>query len=158
MRLYKLGVHKKTDLKVHLIWILKYRKKVLTGPVATRARDILRQIALEHEIERWRVKFFAHFEAVASIWLSGGDEKQPFNLLRGGHPAWRQAGMKESVPQKLSNVIQIDETRIRDHLGELVRDTVEETLNQLLDAEAEYNSPQKRDSVLRWIQSPSWAK
>lgn len=45
--------------------------------------------------------------------------------------------MKESVPQKLNNVIQIDESRIRDHLGELVRDTVEETLNQLLDAEAE---------------------
>jgi len=45
--------------------------------------------------------------------------------------------MKESVPQKLNNVIQIDETRIRDHLGELVRDTVEETLNQMLDAEAE---------------------
>jgi len=45
--------------------------------------------------------------------------------------------MKESVHQKLGNVIQIDESRIRDHLGELVRDTVEETLNQLLDAEAE---------------------
>ena len=45
--------------------------------------------------------------------------------------------MKESVHQKLNNVIQIDESRIRDHLGELVRDTVEETLNQLLDAEAE---------------------
>jgi len=57
--------------------------------------------------------------------------------------------MKERVQEKLSNVIQIDETRVRDHLGELVRDTVEETLNQLLDAEAEYNSPQKRDSVLR---------
>jgi len=45
--------------------------------------------------------------------------------------------MKERVQEKLSNVIQIDETRIRDHLGELVRDSVEETLNQLLDAEAE---------------------
>ena len=51
MRLYKLGAHTKTDLKVHLVWIPKYRKKVLTGPVAVRARDILRQIALEHEIE-----------------------------------------------------------------------------------------------------------
>ena len=51
MRLYKLGAHTKTDLKVHLIWIPKYRKRVLTGPVATRARDVLRQIALEHEIE-----------------------------------------------------------------------------------------------------------
>ena len=51
MRLYKLGAHTKTDLKVHLIWIPKYRKRVLMGPVAIRARDLLRQIALEHEIE-----------------------------------------------------------------------------------------------------------
>lgn len=50
MRLYKLGAHTKTDLKVHLIWIPKYRKRVLTGQVAIRTRDILRQIALEHEI------------------------------------------------------------------------------------------------------------
>ena len=51
MRLYKLGAHTKTDLKVHVVWIPKYRKKVLTGEVAIRTRDILRQIALEHEIE-----------------------------------------------------------------------------------------------------------
>ena len=51
MRLYKLGAHTKTDLKVHLVWIPKYRKPVLTGAVAIRARDVLRQIALEHEIE-----------------------------------------------------------------------------------------------------------
>ena len=51
MRRYKLGAHTKTDLKVHLIWIPKYRKKVLTGQVAIRARDILRQIAMEHELD-----------------------------------------------------------------------------------------------------------
>jgi REP-associated tyrosine transposase len=51
MRLYKLGAHTKTDLKVHVIWIPKYRKRVPTGQVAIRARDVLRQIALEHEIE-----------------------------------------------------------------------------------------------------------
>lgn len=50
MRLYKLDAHTKTDLKVHLIWIPKYRKRVLTGQVAIGTRDILRQIALEHEI------------------------------------------------------------------------------------------------------------
>ena len=43
--------HTQTDLKVHLIWIPKYRKKVLIGPVAIRTRDLLRQIALDHEIE-----------------------------------------------------------------------------------------------------------
>ena len=51
MRKYKVGAHTKYDLKVHLIWIPKYRKRVLMGMVAIRARDILRQIAMEHEIE-----------------------------------------------------------------------------------------------------------
>ena len=32
MRLYKLGAHTKTALKVHLIWIPKYRKRVLSCP------------------------------------------------------------------------------------------------------------------------------
>lgn len=39
--------------------------------------------------------------------------------------------------KKLSNVVQINEEKIQDHLGELVRGTVEETLNNLLDAEAD---------------------
>src|SRR5215467_3395378 len=38
---------------------------------------------------------------------------------------------------KLSQVIQIDEGRIQEHLGEVVRSTVEETLNAMLDAEAD---------------------
>jgi putative transposase len=36
----------------------------------------------------------------------------------------------------LGNVIRIDEERIRDHLGKIVRGSVEETLNALLEAEA----------------------
>ena len=42
--------------------------------------------------------------------------------------------MKKHTP-KLDNVIEIDEARIRDHLEEVVRGSVEETLNALLDAE-----------------------
>jgi len=51
MRHYRVGAHTKTDLKVHLVWIPKYRKKVLTGQIAIRTRDLLRQIAMEHELE-----------------------------------------------------------------------------------------------------------
>ena len=51
MRRYKIGAHTKTDLNVHLVWIPKYRKRVLKWQVAIRARDILRQIAIEHELE-----------------------------------------------------------------------------------------------------------
>src|SRR6201989_3201085 len=48
--------------------------------------------------------------------------------------------MKEqpmSDENPMGQVIQIDEARIRDHLGEMVRGTVEETLNAMLDAEAD---------------------
>ena len=38
-------------------------------------------------------------------------------------------------PKGMGKVIQIDEARIRDHLGEMVRGTVEEALNAMLDAE-----------------------
>jgi putative transposase len=46
-----LGAHTKSDLKVHTIWIPKYRKAVLTGDVALRVRDLVRRIAAEHELE-----------------------------------------------------------------------------------------------------------
>ena len=42
-----------------------------------------------------------------------------------------------SETKTLGKVVQIDESRIQDHLGELVRGTVEETLNAMLDAEAD---------------------
>jgi putative transposase len=48
--------------------------------------------------------------------------------------------MKEqpmSDEKTMGQVIQIDEARNRDHLGEMVRGTVEETLNAMLDAEAD---------------------
>ena len=50
MRRYQTGAHTKHDLQVHLVWIPKYRKKVLTGAVAVRVRDLIRQIAMEHEV------------------------------------------------------------------------------------------------------------
>jgi putative transposase len=44
------GAHTKHDLKVHLIGVPKYRKAVLTGQVAVRVRDLIRQMAMEHEM------------------------------------------------------------------------------------------------------------
>src|SRR5258708_10610879 len=52
----------------------------------------------------------------------------------------RQNEARPEGPQgreKLSQVIQIDEGKIQEHLGEGVRSTVEETLNGMLDAEAD---------------------
>jgi len=43
---------------------------------------------------------------------------------------------KDCTPER-EKVIQINEEAIRDHLGNLVRSTVEETLSEMLDAEAD---------------------
>ena len=45
--------------------------------------------------------------------------------------------MDEDKDAGMGQVIRIDEARIRDHLGEMVRGTVEEALNAMLDAEAD---------------------
>ena len=44
---------------------------------------------------------------------------------------------EEQKGESMGQVIRIDEGRIRDHLGEMVRGTVEEALNAMLDAEAD---------------------
>ena len=45
--------------------------------------------------------------------------------------------MSDDTAKTLTNVINIDDARIQDHLGKIVRGTVDETLNALLDAEAD---------------------
>jgi putative transposase len=44
---------------------------------------------------------------------------------------------EDSRGTELGNVIRIDDERVRDHLGRIVRGTVEETLNAMLEAEAD---------------------
>src|SRR5436190_23943462 len=45
--------------------------------------------------------------------------------------------MSDDTPSPLNNVITIDDERIKSHLDRVVRGSVEETLNALLDAEAD---------------------
>jgi transposase-like protein len=45
--------------------------------------------------------------------------------------------MEKHYTKKLGKVIEINDSQIQEHLGELVRGTVEETLNSMLDAEAD---------------------
>jgi putative transposase len=124
MRRYKLGAHTKTDLKVHLIWIPKYRKRVLVGPVAIRARDILRQVAMEHELEvitgkvsADHVHMFIGYRPTQSIskmvqWLKGTSSRvllQEFAHLRKqfwGRHFWARGYMAVSSGNITDEMIQ----------------------------------------------------
>ena len=125
MRRYRLGAHTKTDLKVHLVWIPKYRKKVLTGEVAVRTRDILRRAAMEHEpdiiggkVAVDHVHMFVSYRPTRNIsgimqWLKGISSRIPlseFPRLRrqfrgrhfraGGYPAVSSGNITDEMIQE----------------------------------------------------------
>jgi len=47
---YRRSAHAVFDIKYHVVWITKYRYKVLRGRVAERARDLVRQVCESREI------------------------------------------------------------------------------------------------------------
>ena len=51
MEHYRKSSHTTYDLKYHLVWITKYRKRVLTGEVAKRARELIREICRARDVE-----------------------------------------------------------------------------------------------------------
>ena len=51
MKNYRKTSHSIYDLKYHFVWITKYRKPVLFGNVATRLRDLVREICKSLDIE-----------------------------------------------------------------------------------------------------------
>ena len=47
---YRTGSHSVYDIQYHVVWVTKYRYKVLGGEIALRARDIIRQACMAREI------------------------------------------------------------------------------------------------------------
>lgn len=51
MQNYRKTSHSTYDLKYHIVWITKYRKKVLKGEVAVKVRELIREICKGNDIE-----------------------------------------------------------------------------------------------------------
>lgn len=51
MQYYRITSHTRFDNKYHLVWITKYRKKVLTGEIGLRTRDLIRQICEKYGVD-----------------------------------------------------------------------------------------------------------
>ena len=51
MENYRKGSHTVYDINYHIVWITKYRKKVLEGAVAERVRELIRQIFKANDVE-----------------------------------------------------------------------------------------------------------
>src|SRR5215472_2609250 len=48
---YRRGAHTVFEIHLHLVWITKYRRPALSGEVATRVRDLIRDICGQHEVK-----------------------------------------------------------------------------------------------------------
>ena len=59
MRKYRTSSHTKYDMKCHVVFIPKYRKRVLIGEVGEAVRDLIRQICTEEDVEIMRGKVAA---------------------------------------------------------------------------------------------------
>ena len=51
MKEYRRGAHTVYEIHLQVVWTTKYRKPVLTGEVALRVRDLVREICGEHDIK-----------------------------------------------------------------------------------------------------------
>ena len=47
---YRQNQHSVWDIKYHMIWVTKYRYKVLRGEIAVRTSDVLRQVCQGREV------------------------------------------------------------------------------------------------------------
>ena len=48
---YRKSSHTTFRIELHIVWVTKYRYKVLSGAIGTRARDLLRRISSEERAE-----------------------------------------------------------------------------------------------------------
>jgi putative transposase len=124
-------------LKVHLLWVPKYRKRVLTGQVAVRARDVLRQFAVEHEIDiitgkvaSDQVQMFLQYKPQQDVskivqWLKGIGSRvmwQEFAHLRKpfwGRPLWARGDLAVSSGNLTD---ELSQKHIEEQEGELMLD------------------------------------
>ena len=47
---YRAGSHSRYDLKVHVVWITKYRRKILRGDISVRVRELIQEICKANDV------------------------------------------------------------------------------------------------------------
>ena len=48
---YRTGAHTRFSLKYHFVWVTKYRKPILSGPVSIRLRELVREVCRTNDVE-----------------------------------------------------------------------------------------------------------
>ena len=97
MENYKSGSHTRHDLKVHVVWITKYRKAVLSGEVALRVRQLIREICAVEEVTI----------------LKGHVSRDHVHLLLGYPPQVAVSKLVQRLKGKSSHALLMEYTELR---------------------------------------------
>jgi putative transposase len=94
---YRKGAHTVHDIKYHLVWVTKYRYHVLQGEIARRARDIIRDVCMQHDV----------------IILKGHVSRDHVHLLVSAPPSLSVSDMMQYIKGKSSRKLQEEYPTLR---------------------------------------------
>ena len=87
---YRTGSHSVYDIQYHFVWVTKYRYQVLTGEVALRLRDLLRQVC----------------EARGVTIVRGNISKEHVHMLVSSSPSYAPAKLVQYLKGRSSRLLQ----------------------------------------------------
>ena len=94
---YRQSAHAVFDLKYHMIWCTKYRKKVLRARIAERARDLILQICAKCEV----------------VIVRGSVSPDHIHLLLAAPPIMAPAKLAQYIKGRSSRHLQADFPELR---------------------------------------------
>jgi len=97
---YRRGAHTVFEIHLHLVWTTKYRRQALVGEVATRVRDLIRDICAAHEVTIMKGHVAKDHVHLFRVDTAPGDDK-PVDAMAEGQacapPAGRVSAPEETV-------------------------------------------------------------
>ena len=96
MEIYNTGPHTKYKLEAHLIWVTKYRYKVLKGKIALKTRDLIKRICSEENV---------HI-------VSGTVSSDHVHILISYDPSLSISKLAQQLKGKSSRLLQIEFTEL----------------------------------------------
>src|SRR5580692_1811202 len=92
---YRRGAHTVFEIHLHLVWITKYRRPALQGEIATRVRDLIRDICGQHEVSIMK-GHVSRPRSSADLAAAAGDNQPPHAMAEGPDSAPLAGGVPAS--------------------------------------------------------------
>src|ERR1700689_5408669 len=97
---YRRGAHTVFEIHLHLVWIAKYRRPALEGEIATRVRDLIRDICGQHEVSIMKGHVSKEHVRLLNLAAAASHDQRSHAMAEGPYgasPAGRVSASEEAV-------------------------------------------------------------